>query len=145
MARHLWRAVLREARSSELDPCLAWVRREQKAAAKSARFGVHFTQMYSFPVFTIRVKWPPKPDPVERRPPTTRHFYSTELALANGISACERCQKASSTYGVTWLAVLATYILYFSVRLARTIFETLLRMQFHSPHHPRVIYGPNKL
>jgi hypothetical protein len=37
-------------RDSELDPCLAWVRRTQKAAAKSARFGVHFTQMYSFPV-----------------------------------------------------------------------------------------------
>jgi hypothetical protein len=27
------------SRDSELDPCLAWVRREQKAAAKGARFG----------------------------------------------------------------------------------------------------------
>jgi hypothetical protein len=29
---------------------------------------------------TIRVKWPPKPDPVKRRPPATRRFYLTELA-----------------------------------------------------------------
>jgi hypothetical protein len=36
-------------RDSELDPCVARVRRTQKAASKSARFGVHFTQMYSFP------------------------------------------------------------------------------------------------
>ena len=37
---------------SELDSCLiAWVRRTQKAVAKSARFGVHFTHMYSFPAF----------------------------------------------------------------------------------------------
>ena len=41
------------ARDSELDPCLAWVRRTQKAAAKSARFGVHFTHMYSFSVVSL--------------------------------------------------------------------------------------------
>ena len=40
-------------RDSELDPCLAWVRRTHKAAAKSARFGVHFTHMYSFPAFGL--------------------------------------------------------------------------------------------
>ena len=44
---------MREARRSELDPCLAWVRRAHKAAAKSARFSVHFTQMYSFPVYGV--------------------------------------------------------------------------------------------
>jgi hypothetical protein len=31
-----------------IDPCLARVRREQKAAVKDARFGAHFTQMYRF-------------------------------------------------------------------------------------------------
>ena len=35
-------------RDSELDPCLAWVQREQKAATKGARFGAHFTQTYGF-------------------------------------------------------------------------------------------------
>jgi hypothetical protein len=29
----------------ELNPCLAWVQREQKAAPKDARVGAHFTQM----------------------------------------------------------------------------------------------------
>ena len=33
---------------AELDPCLARVRREQRAAAKCARFGVHFTQIITF-------------------------------------------------------------------------------------------------
>jgi hypothetical protein len=32
-------------RNSEVDPCLARVRREQKAAARDIRFGAHFTQM----------------------------------------------------------------------------------------------------
>ena len=36
---------------SELDPCLAWVRREQKAAANEARFGAHFTQIVRFSAF----------------------------------------------------------------------------------------------
>jgi hypothetical protein len=35
-------------------------------------------------VFTIRVKWPPKPDPVKRRPPTARRFYLAELAVPLG-------------------------------------------------------------
>src|SRR3954452_591299 len=30
------------------DPCLAWVRREQKAASKTARFGALFTQIITF-------------------------------------------------------------------------------------------------
>jgi hypothetical protein len=38
-----------DGRDSELGPCLARVRREQKAAAKDARFGAHFTRMYRFP------------------------------------------------------------------------------------------------
>jgi hypothetical protein len=35
---------------AELDPCLAWVRREQRAAAKCARLGVYyyFTQIISY-------------------------------------------------------------------------------------------------
>src|SRR5271163_1516609 len=37
-----------------------------------------------FSVFTIRVKWPPKPDPVKRRPPTARRFYLAELAVPVG-------------------------------------------------------------
>jgi hypothetical protein len=37
-------------KNSELDPCLAWVRWEQKAAAKVARFGAHFTQIIVFSV-----------------------------------------------------------------------------------------------
>ena len=32
-------------RHSELDPCLARVRRELKAATKTGRFGAHFTQI----------------------------------------------------------------------------------------------------
>jgi hypothetical protein len=28
-----------------LDPCLVWVQRQQKAAAKDARFGGHFTHI----------------------------------------------------------------------------------------------------
>ena len=36
--------VRREGRGSELDPCLALgIKEEQKAAAKGARFGAHFT------------------------------------------------------------------------------------------------------
>jgi hypothetical protein len=54
---------------TQLGRRLAWVRREQKAAAKAARFGAHFTQIITFSVFTIRVKGPPKPDPVKHRPP----------------------------------------------------------------------------
>jgi len=46
--------AMREVRVSELDLCLAWVRREQKAASKGARFGVHSTQVVAFLVFTIR-------------------------------------------------------------------------------------------
>src|SRR5436305_14908679 len=38
----------RAAGIPELDPCLAWVQREQKAAAKVARFGAHFTQIITF-------------------------------------------------------------------------------------------------
>ena len=38
----------------ELGPCLAWVRRMQKAAAKDARFGAHFTQIGTFPAYTIQ-------------------------------------------------------------------------------------------
>ena len=56
-----------KGRDSELDPCLAWVRREQKAAAKSARFGVRFTQMYSFSAYTFRVERVPKPDPASQQ------------------------------------------------------------------------------
>jgi hypothetical protein len=41
-------AAFREPMLSELDPRLAWVQREQKAASKDARFGAHFTQMYTF-------------------------------------------------------------------------------------------------
>jgi hypothetical protein len=67
----IWRRE--RGRDSE---CLAWARRQQKAAAKSARFGVHFTQ-----IITIRVKWPAKPDPVKRRLSTIRRFYLTELAV----------------------------------------------------------------
>ena len=47
----IWRRE--RGRDSELDPCLAWVRRTQKAAAKSARFGVHFTQIMSFSVVSM--------------------------------------------------------------------------------------------
>jgi len=36
--------VRKEGRGSELDPCLALgIKEEQKAAAKGARFGAHFT------------------------------------------------------------------------------------------------------
>jgi hypothetical protein len=37
--------------------------------------------MYTFSVFTIRVKWPPKPDPVNRRPPAAHRFYFTKLTV----------------------------------------------------------------
>jgi hypothetical protein len=43
-------SVARPAGILELDPGLVWVRGEQKAAAKGARFGAHFTQMYRVPV-----------------------------------------------------------------------------------------------
>jgi hypothetical protein len=33
----------------ELAPCLAWVRRAQKAAADCAQFSGHFTQIIRFP------------------------------------------------------------------------------------------------
>ena len=36
---------------SYLRCSLAWVRREQKAAAKEARFGAHFTQIITFSAF----------------------------------------------------------------------------------------------
>ena len=49
----------RRAGISELDPCLARVRREQKAASKGARFGVHFTQIVTFSAFAV-AKEPPK-------------------------------------------------------------------------------------
>ena len=35
-------------RHSELDPCLARVRREQNVAAKTARFGAHLTKIVKF-------------------------------------------------------------------------------------------------
>jgi hypothetical protein len=35
-------------RGPKLGPCLAWVRRMQKAAAKDARFGGHVTQIVTF-------------------------------------------------------------------------------------------------
>jgi hypothetical protein len=38
----------RWARIRNSTPCLARVRREQKAASKGARFAVHFTQIMSF-------------------------------------------------------------------------------------------------
>ena len=41
-------------------------------------------QVLDFSVFTIRVKWLPKPDPVKRRPPTARRFYLAELAVPVG-------------------------------------------------------------
>jgi hypothetical protein len=37
-------------RDAEVRPCLARVRREQKAATKDAGFGAHFTRMYRFSV-----------------------------------------------------------------------------------------------
>src|SRR5439155_26234682 len=48
-------------RDSELDPCLAWVQREQKAATKGARFGAHFTQMYGFSVCSETFSLPSTP------------------------------------------------------------------------------------
>ena len=36
-----------------LGPCLAQVQREQKAAVEAARFGAHFTQMYSVEILRI--------------------------------------------------------------------------------------------
>jgi hypothetical protein len=36
------------SQGSELDPCLAWVQREQKAATNEAKFGAHFTQIVRF-------------------------------------------------------------------------------------------------
>ena len=38
---------------AKLNPCLARMRREQKAASKGARFGVHFTQIVTFPAAWI--------------------------------------------------------------------------------------------
>src|SRR5271155_4970213 len=45
----IWRRE--RGRDSE---CLTWARRQQKAAAKSARFGVHFTQIIRFPAFHVK-------------------------------------------------------------------------------------------
>jgi orotate phosphoribosyltransferase len=36
------------SQGSELDPCLAWVQRERKAATNEAKFGAHFTQIVRF-------------------------------------------------------------------------------------------------
>ena len=46
----IWRSE-RPGFYSILDPCLAWVQREQKAATKEAKFGAHFTQIVRFPAF----------------------------------------------------------------------------------------------
>jgi hypothetical protein len=39
----------------------------------------------TFFVYTVWVKGPPKPDPVKRRPPTTRRFYLTEPTVPSGL------------------------------------------------------------
>jgi hypothetical protein len=48
-----------------------------------------YLQITEFPAFTIRVKWPPKPDPVKRRPPlfVQRVFCAepSELVLSGHI------------------------------------------------------------
>jgi hypothetical protein len=59
------------------------VRRTQKAAAKSARFGVHFTHMYSFSVFKKR---PPKPH--SSQAPTSRPL--TAFVSALGLSTVQK-------------------------------------------------------
>ena len=41
------------SQGAEFDPCLAWVRREQKAAAKEAKFGAHFTQIVRYSVHSM--------------------------------------------------------------------------------------------
>jgi hypothetical protein len=81
-------------RDSELDPSLAWVRREQKAASKDARFGAHFTQMYRFSAFALckarsgtgAILGEPKPEPIPAHAscaPQTRNveliFLAAEL------------------------------------------------------------------
>jgi hypothetical protein len=43
---------------SELDPRREWVRREQKAAAETARFGVHFTQIIIFSAMNVQARRP---------------------------------------------------------------------------------------
>jgi hypothetical protein len=51
-----------------------------KSYAGDFLVGVNF-----FPAITIRVKKIPKPDPVNRRPPTARRFYFTEPAVPHGV------------------------------------------------------------
>jgi hypothetical protein len=43
-------------RGFELDPCLACVQQEQKAAIKDARFSAHFTRVYRFFAFDSSTK-----------------------------------------------------------------------------------------
>jgi hypothetical protein len=45
-------------------------------------------KLSDYPVFTIRARGPPKPDPVKRRPPTARRFYLTELTVSLGYIFC---------------------------------------------------------
>src|SRR5947207_10400791 len=54
------------------------IQRERQGQVGLARCPFRVS-LYS--VFSIRVKRPPKPDPVKRRPPTARRFYFTELAV----------------------------------------------------------------
>jgi hypothetical protein len=77
-----------------LRPSLAWEQfcswdrhghfQEQTKPRLRMRLCSEILAAYSFPVSTIWVKWPPKPDPVKRRPPTTRLFYLAELAVPLG-------------------------------------------------------------
>lgn len=65
---------------SEIDLCLAWVGREQKAAANYAHIGAHFTQIIAFSIVSI---WGEKGNrhqiwlSGDRRPRRRFHFMET--------------------------------------------------------------------
>jgi hypothetical protein len=57
-----------------------------------------------FSASSIRVKWPPKLDPVKRRPPTARRFYLAELTVHLGYIFVTSLSQ--STHSFVWISSL---------------------------------------